>query len=297
MSGSDGFAGKIAMDSVLPFDTNSENYELAPAGESLSRVVAFLNTMGINGTRSQMKERTRSGQEVVSGAINLHASPTMLDKLLPRILGANESTDVFALAETLQSFQVMIDRVAKVSTYTDVYVNRAIFRGSSGGFLELSLEVIAFDESVGNAGTFPALTLLSDAPYIFEDGTLEIGGTAYSFFDFTLTIDNKLVSRFGNSVTATRTAPSDHREITLEHTNPFGATEAGAIRELAVTGVAVELAFTNGNTSLTFAMPAVQYPPGLNNISGKGEIPLRLVGIARQSGTDKELVVTNDSTT
>src|SRR5688572_4980982 len=76
----------------------TEAYEFV--SESLQKQAAILDTAGIRGTRSHVSERTRAGTYRVQGTINFHPTPAMLDLLLPRILGANEATDVFALAET-----------------------------------------------------------------------------------------------------------------------------------------------------------------------------------------------------
>ena len=47
------------------------------------------------------------------------------------------------LAETLPSFTLAIDRVAKVFTYAGCKVNRAVLSGTQGGLLRLALDIVA----------------------------------------------------------------------------------------------------------------------------------------------------------
>src|SRR5262249_19995640 len=94
--------------------------------ESLQKRLTILATAGIRGTRSHPAERPRDGTYSVGGALRFHATPALLDLLLPRILGAAESSDLFALAETLPEFDVLVDRVAKRFVYGACKAQRAL---------------------------------------------------------------------------------------------------------------------------------------------------------------------------
>ena len=135
----------------------TEAYEFLT--ESLRKQLTIVDTAGLRGTRSHPAERTRDGTYAVGGGLQFHATPAMLDLLLPRILGANEATDVFALAETLPEFDVLIDRVAKRFVYAGCQVNRATFRAAAGGPLELDLDVIGKTEVVSATANVGALTV------------------------------------------------------------------------------------------------------------------------------------------
>lgn len=286
-----GYQARLAMDAVTPFDVSSEPYEFV--SEALQKQGEILDTAGIRGTRSHSVERTRSGTEKVEGSITLHVSPTMLDTLLPRILGGSEDADVFDLAETIPEFQVMVDRVAKVFTYEGCRVNKATFRGSSGGLLELVLDLIGKTESVGNAGTFPALTMPVDPPYVFHDGVLTVASTQRRFMEFEIVIDNALQARFANSATATDVSSAD-RIVTFRCKSPFTADEVD-LYNLPLAGAAASLTFTNGGYTTTFDFPALQFPDRSPVVAGREEIPLELEGIARKTGSTAELTVTHDS--
>lgn len=292
-TGTDGWAVKCAMIGALPFDGTATPIEIL--SESLKKTNTIQNTQGMYGTRSQHAEKSRLGQGAVAGTIEFVMSPAALVFLLPKILGANASGTTFALADTMQTFAMQIDRGTKVFNYTGLMVNKATFKSSSGQFVNVSLDLIGVDEAIVAAGGGQSLTTPVDAPYQFEDGVMTIASTGYTMFDFELTIDNKLTSRFGNSLTATRISPSDLREVSLTTTTPFGSGEY-ALYNLASAGVAVSLALTNGGLSTTFTLPAVQFPAESPTAGGKGEIPLKLSGIARMTSTTAELSISHDST-
>ena len=265
--------------------------------ESLRKRQTILDTAGIRGTRSRHSTRTRLGTYDVEGTITLHPDPAALDLLLPRILGAAEAADSFALAETLPHFGVMIDRVAKVFTYSGCKVNRAWFRSRAGGLLELELEVFGKTESVGNAGTFPALTLgttAAYAPYVHSDAALTLVGSSRVMTSVEIEIDNHLARRFSNSISATDVSPQD-RTITLRATTPYTSSETDLYGQ-ALAGATAGVVYTNGNLNTAFTFGVAQFPDTSPVVNARGEITLALAGIARMTGSTKELVVTHDST-
>lgn len=258
----------------------------------------IIRTEGIRGTRSRSKERRRRGPKVIAFTITMNPSPTELDWWLPRILGADESTDTFALAEVLPTFVVCVDRIAKVHTYTGCVVSRAVFSSSAGQPLQLAVDVLAVDETEGNSGTFPAITPDTDAMYVHSDAVLTLQSSARSFDECQVTIDNKAVARWMNSRTATDISATD-REVLLACSTPYTSSESDLYTTPAGSsaGAAGTLVYTNGNQSLTFTFAnLIQDPARTSPINGRGEILLPLTFRAEQSSTTKELVVTHDST-
>ena len=193
--------------------------------ESLRKDLTILDTAGIRGTRSHPKERTRDGTYTVSGSIVTHATPTMLDNWLPRILGAAEAADTFALAETLTEFDILIDRVARRFQYVFCKVSRATFRSTAGGLLELTLDIIAKTETV-SATAFPTITAPTDAPYVHHDCVLTTQAATHIITEVEIVIDNMVEARFSNSQTATDITPRD-RLVTVNFTTPYTSTEVG----------------------------------------------------------------------
>ena len=270
----------------------TEAYEFLT--ESLRKQLTIVDTAGLRGTRSHPAERTRDGTYAIGGGLQFHATPAMLDLLLPRILGANEATDVFALAETLPEFDVLIDRVAKRFVYAGCQVNRATFRAAAGGPLELDLDVIGKTEVV-SATAFPSITAPVDPPYVWQDCVCTVNGSARVVTQWDLTIDNALNARFSNSQTATDIHSTD-RIITVNLTVPYTSSEVDLYGINTGGAAAATFVFTNGNYSTTFSIAKLQIPDQSPVVDGRGEILLQLQGVAKQSSTTKELVITHDST-
>jgi len=268
----------------------SEPYEFV--SESMRKSGTVLDTAGIRGSRSHVSERTRFGMSAVGGSLLMHATPAMLDKWLPRILGAAESSDTFALAETLPEFALLIDRVARRFVYDQCKVDRAVFRGSAGGLVTLAIDVVGKTEAV-SATAFPALAMPTDPPYVMQDGVLTLQAGPREFTEFEIIVDNALARRFSNSETATDIRPSD-RAVSLRCAIPY-TSDSVDLHNQALAGAAASLVLTNGTYSTTFSFATLQFPDRSPVVAGKREIVLELTGIARTFGSTSELVVTHDS--
>lgn len=293
MAGADGFLVKGAMIDALPFSGSATPIELT--SESLAKKTTIINTQGMYGTRQQHKERSRVSRNDIAGTLSTVLSPAVFVYLWPKILGAVASGTTFALAETLPSFAIQIDRITKVFNYAGCYVKRAVIKGTAGGFITVDLEILGTSEAIVASGGGQSLTTPIDPPYVMSDCVLTIGGTAYDMMDFELSIDNKLEARFTNSLAATRIAPNDLLEVTLSLTTPFSSTEY-ALYDSGITSVAATLVMTNGNYSTTFTLPALQAPTESPTANSKGEFPLKLVYQARMTSTTSCVEVTHDST-
>lgn len=288
-----GHQSRLSMGSVgTAVGSFSEAIEFV--AKSLQKRATILETAGLRGTRSHPVERTRDDVYTVGGELRLHATPALLDLLLPRILGAAESSDVFALAESLPEFDVLIDRVARRFVYGGCRVKRAVFSGRAGGLLELQLDLVGKTETA-SATAFPGIASPTDPPYVFQDGTLTLAGTSRKMIEFALTIDNSIVPRFTNSAAATDLTPGD-RIVTLECRTPFTSDETDLYGQNVAGAAAATLAFVNGGYSTTFTMPKLQFPDRSPQVAGKAEITLQLSGVARKSGGTNELTVTHDAT-
>lgn len=263
--------------------------------ESLRKTNSIVDTNGITGSRSHKSERTRLGLNVISGSINYPCSPSLMDLLLPRILGASASGTTFALAETLPAFDVLIDRIARRFVYGGCLVNKATFKFSPGEMVTLDLDILGSSETV-SATAFPSITAPTDAPYVFSDVTGSFVGSSRTMTSLEITIDNALKARTSNSLNATDISPTD-RIITVKATTPYTSSEADLYGQ-SLSGSAATVSATNGNTSLTFSFGTIQFPDNAPVVSQRnGEIMLEITGTARKTGSTMELVVTNDSST
>lgn len=285
-----GYLGQLGISANDPVDVA---YEFT--SESLRKTGANIEHEGIAATRSHRSERIRANNYSIGGQISMTPCPEELSTLLPWILGANESTGVFALAETVPDRYVTIDRGAKVFKYTGCKVNTATFSAAEGTPLTLELDIIGQTETPGNSGTFPSLTITKTAPFMFYDAVSSIASTAYAFKSFRLTINNNLLVAYNNSQSASYIVAGD-RQISLEMTTPYSSSET-ALYGQAVAGLATTLTLTNGSYSIAFALAKWQVPDLTPVITTKnGEVVLTMTGMARMSGTTRELITTLDYT-
>ena len=280
------------------FDTSSEPYEIL--SETLSYTEEHLDTNGIRGTRSHAKERVRVGAKNVAGAITLNPSPADLTLLLPRILGTAESSDTFALAETLPTFKVLVDRGGRTHDYSGCYVSRASFRSAApAGLLELTLDIIGTNEALGTS--YPVLTLgtaAKDAPYVHSDATFTLAGNTEEVIESEIIIDNQLTARHTNAQVAGAIISND-RIVTASFKLPYSSDEIALyppILDGAAGGFAGIVAYVIGNMNLTFTFGKLQAPAESPTTTGREEITLTLICTARSVGSTKELVVVNDDT-
>lgn len=278
------------------FDASSEVYEFN--ADSIRLEATHIDNDAVRGTRSHASATIREGIEIVQGSVTFNPSPIDLDLWLPRILGGSETTDTFPLAETLPAFAMMFDRVAKVLTYTDCFVNKATFKSDEGGLLELTLDIMGFTETVGAAGSFPALTLstaANNAPYTHTDtaSAVTLVSSARLTKSIEIVIDNVLQASHNNSQTPTSITPQN-RIITVKTIHPYTSAETDLYAQ-AVAGAAGSIAYTNGGMSTTFTFANLKVPDNTPVVPSKGEIPLELNMVAYKSGSTLELEVTSDS--
>ncbi len=258
----------------------------------------IIPTNGIRGTHNHPAERTRLGKAICSGGISLQPGPHDIDTLMPLITGTvKNGSNQFPLAETLLAFNTVVDRVVKVYTYANCYVDRCVIRASQGEPIDLELQVESLTETIANAGTF-AGTFNYQSPYVWYDGALTVGGTAYQFLECVITIDNHLKKdRFMNSVTRTD-LPFLDRTIEAELRLPATTDQATLLAYTGITAESFSLVFTQGIDSLTIASSAFQIEPQAPTTPGREELLLPLRGQFRSSsaGTVPSLTVTNIST-
>lgn len=282
------------------FDTNSERYEFWR--ENLRKDGSIIDSDGIRGTRSPAVENIRGGPYSIGGPITMNFSPGMLALWLPRILGANASGTTFALAETLQTFGVLIgyDSNATIE-YKDCMVNQALFHAVAAGpdeeprLADLTLDIWGLTSA--NGTSLPAVsvpTAANFAPYIFSDVTMTVLSAAREVKEWWILVDNHLHRRWVNSVSATRMC-ARKRTTMLRARVPYDSANTDLYDQSAA-GAAGTFALTNGTISTSFAFANLIAPSEGPVIPGKTELDLTVQWLARSSGATKELIVTNDST-
>lgn len=250
--------------------------DASPVTQAMEAISATLkktnthhNSPGLRGTRSRRKERTRLVRTTVSGNIVMEPTPTEIDYLIEKILGGTSAAGVTDVADTLPEFYINIDKVTKVCEYSGCRVGRAMIQAASGEPIRLTLDIEGEDETVGAAGSFPALTLPTDNIFVCSDITLTLEGASRQFNQATLTIDNFLLADlWRNSLTRPEIEPGD-RQVQLTVEAPYSSNNS-ALYDAAIAGAAASLAFSDGSTTYTFAAANAKIPADGAEVPGRG---------------------------
>lgn len=283
------------------FDGSSERYEFHR--ESMQKKGRIIGGRGITGTRSKHSARTRVGAYTVDGAVLMDLNPGYLVNLLPRILGGNASGTTFPVAETLQPFGMLIDKVVDTFEYKNCLVDSALIHARNGPeqdgepeLLTLTLNIVAEDRA--RATSAPSVSIPATGaydPFISADCVLTLEGAARYFDEWWLYIDNHVYRRYaGGKATPYSICPQD-RTVMLRVAVPWDSDHDDLL-DAAAAGAAGSIALTNGTVSTTFSFANLQIPPVDPVVPGKTPLSLMLQFIARETDATKEIVVTNDST-
>jgi hypothetical protein len=261
--------------------------------EDVKRTQKYENDAGITGTVQEYNEHARVVMEEFAGPITLPCTPDNLRYLLPPVLGAAASGTSFPLAETIPDRYLTIDRGAKVYTYFGKF-GKMVIKGQAGQIVKMTVDFMGYSYSVGDAGTFPSLSLPTNPPYAMQDLTLTLESIARKASDFELTIDRAPEAVQRNAlgpdvIQATRLA------VLLSCTNPWHLDNYDL---MTTTGAAGSVALTNGTVSCTFSIAkllADQADP--TAAAGKtGLLPAKLNLQGKRTSSTAILVVTNDYT-
>lgn len=277
--------------------------------ESLQKRATIGHPDVIIGSREEVSERARFSPYFYGGWVVFPLSPGFADFFFPWVLGEDESTNTFALAETLQTFGMLVDKVTGVHEFYNGNVNQVVIEGSTGqgngpNFLTCAVQCIFKNyKPPASAESFPSVTLGTTAefaPLVTEDsdnsGTsrLVIGGSARPYKKFRLSINNHIQPRYVNSLEPATLCPT-RRTINLSAVLPYDSDNSG-LYDAAVAGSSGTLTFVNGTTSIEFAFAALQADVLTPIVPGKTEIDMQLNMAARKASSTSSLIVTIDET-
>lgn len=274
--------------------------------ESLQKRNSVVHPDVIIGSRGEVSERARFGPNFIGGWVTLALTPADAATIFPWILGADAVSTTFDLAETLQTFGVLVDKVTGVHEYYDGVINRAVIHGKQNGpggapnWITVALQMIFKGYNPpGSSDAFPSLSLGvtgAYAPLVFEDSVLTLGGTAQETKEFTIDINNYVQPRWVNSLNPTALCPS-RRTVTISTVHPYDSTTDDMFAP-AITGLSgtKTIVITNGTVSITFTFGTLQAPTIVPIVTGKREIDLQMQFAARSVSSTPALSCTIDST-
>lgn len=280
--------------SPATFDSSSQRFEVVSS--TIKKQGEMLDGMGLLGTRTRREDRTRAGLVRVGGQLALDISPRMLDFFLPYILGTAESTDTFAVADSLPGFDMLHDMYGSGTSamkYGELYVDRFSMRFAPG-ILRVTLDCVGKTVTTGQTYTSAALgsTAAADGPYVFHDSafTIRAGSGTVPIEEGELIVENMLDVKFRNSQTATSIRATDRvvsLVVNLENTTSNLSTYFGD-----KTAADATVAITNGTVATTFTLYNLKNPDEGPEVGGKGEVPLILRSAARGDASDPDIVCT-----
>lgn len=267
------------------FDSSAPRFEVVSS--SVKKTSEVKDSMGLLGTRTRREDRTRFGLIRVAGQLVFDVSPRMFDFWLPYMLGATESTDTFAVADSLPGFDMLHDPFGTGSSatkFTDLYVDKWSLRPNDG-MMRLTLDVIGKSATGGQSFTSAALnaTAPTDSPYMFYDTasniTIRSGSGTQEIEDFELSGDNALEVKFRNSQTATSIRATD-RIIQLMAQLPLTTTTLSTYFG-DKTAADATIVMDNGTNATTFTLNNFKVADDGPEVNDKGEVILSLTGMAR----------------
>lgn len=248
---------------------------------------------GIRGQRSRQLERATQGLFKGSGDLHLNPTPVELAAIWPYIV--NSSTGV-TLTDAMQDVTVVVDLITKKNTYVGRF-GKVTLAGKPGKKLDLTASFICKSLSEG-ATSLSGTPDILNRPYMMQDAGsgITIGGTAYSFEEFQLMIDNHIEPTYMQGQVPTDLEPQD-REVHLSVKTKYTSTES-PLQTLALTGpvlaspVTGSIAFTNGANSATFAFGALVAVPKSVTVQNKKQLRWDGEFRAYKVGSTLEVVTT-----
>jgi hypothetical protein len=263
------------------------NYQLALETCDVSHRPQLVAPDEMRGQIAHAREPVTAGLIPCGGSFSLRPRPDDLVKLLPLIFGGTFAAGTLDPG-ALNYFPFGFDRKVKVHTYTGCKVGVATFASSAGQTLALTCQIEGKTYSIGNAGTFPSLSLSLLQPYMHHQAVLNLNSvTAIQVNNIQIQVNNGLIAdRFMNSQTRVE-VPQGDRIITFSCDNPFTTADYALFIADGVAGITGSVVYTNATYSLTFSFPCLQYAPEAPAAPARGqEMPLRLQFTARQKSGD-----------
>ena len=287
-------------------------YTLDVLSSNVRLQMDVLDATGITGVRDRRTDRTRLGIQRIGGQLTIAASPRALDWFMPYILGGSESSDAYAVADTLPGFDLWDDILGDgtyIFEYGELYVSRFSLPlrggGNGGGILTFTLDVVGktYTEDAAGGGSWSTganwtggteIALQStagrDDPYTFWDSTISLFGDTVPIDEGELVIDNALDVRFRNSRTAVSIRPTD-RLVSVMANVPLNTTAiTDYFSDVAAEDASITLA--NGTVTSVFNLNDLRVSDEGPEVRGRGDVPLILRGMARANSTTDSVGVT-----
>jgi len=178
-----------------------------------------------------------------------------------------------------------VDKGAKNYQYTLLTISSITISISEQDYVRMRVDFIggAETEVVSFAGTPPDIDCNSE--FIASDCTFTIGGTAYPFKSFELTINNQLASNQHENAQTRSIFESEDLLITSNITTGWRTDTTGLYRRAVAGDDSATLVFTDGTDTYTFTFGNTAIPDRGPSV-GSGEIIRNIAMIHEGTGPD-----------
>ena len=217
-----------------------------------------IEVRGTTGDRRMHKNEQRQGRyEPLGLSITLPfqfstSMEWLLYGLQGSVTGTTSATTTYSYSSTLPAFTIERARGSEVETYIGCKVSKVEIGGQGGGPLEVKVDFLATNISVGGSVT----SLTGDAPVIgvFHDSSVAAPtATAQDAEAFTLIIDNGCEAIYGTGQKPTCVRPGP-RVASLQYTQRDGTAHAATVDKWlghSADSAAVRIAYSTAACKLT----------------------------------------------
>lgn len=273
-----GSLARMAIDSATPFDVNSFWTEFDSEGIAFDQPT--LMREGIRGTRMMdMSGNVRSGLRV-GGPITMSVTRLVLDNFLPFALGANESSNVFNVAESIPDFYMLLDKKHDIYLLSEGKIGGMTLAGEQNQPVKATFDTEFESYTAGQSWPGTLVQPDTSKPYFFADaGQVTIDSTAREIFGFEVRVDNVLsADQWGTNLTRDELIIPTNRVVTANLTVSGDSANAGLL-DHTISGEAVSLVLTSANEAssvITIAFGRLHVQRVVPVIGGKGPVRMQL---------------------
>jgi len=230
----------------------------------------------ICGTAHPPNHRVIVGREIVEFSLLLDITADIIDTLLPHMTVTNTSGTIWTSNETLTSFDIVVDKVGQIHTYTDCRIARWTFRAQRGSMpVSLQLDCVAVSETETPAATFTAGPIGPIYGFTSCDFEIDPDGLGYDEYqiDRVAIISDLNIFRQWNNQAQLTDALLTNQETLIATSTPYtaGTKDIYWNNKDAVPDSAIRVTFKTQSDAdiLIFNLPAAKFIPKSPDIPNK----------------------------
>jgi len=265
----------VAVDAQVEIDGSAYCFARFRDQSTQERVQNHRGT--ICGKAHPPSHRVQAGREIIEFSLTLDITAPVMTTLLPHMTTTNSSGVIWAANETLSSFDIVVNKVGRIHTYTNCRIARWVIRAQRGS-MPVSIQLDCVAESETETASYSFTDGDVDQIYAFTGVSYEIDDVAVPVDRLAIMSDMNIFKQWNNSTTLTDAI------LTLQNTYlatsiPYVATTKDQYwgNRATATPRKQEVTFVSGEDTLKFEMPAGILNPKSPDITDKlSEIRLPL---------------------